>query len=81
MLIEFIKEIGKKKSKLTTFWGWKFQTQKITITMVFAFTYKRMTCLIYILYQSDTKMYVLHAENRPALAQHKEIRDNYQHQE
>ena len=32
-----------KKSKLTAFWGWEVQTQKITITMIFILSYKRMS--------------------------------------
>ena len=39
MLIEFITETGKKR-KLSTFWGWEVQTQKI-ITTIFILTYKR----------------------------------------
>ena len=42
VLIEFITETGKKR-KLSTFWGWEVQTQKIIITTIFILTYKRMT--------------------------------------
>ena len=58
MLIEFITEIG-GKSTLSTFWGWEVQTKKVTITMIFILTYKRMTSYIHtkpiMLNQSDTK--------------------------
>ena len=37
---------------LKTFWGWKVQTQKITIAMIFFLTYKRITMRsVYILHQ------------------------------
>ena len=45
VLIEFITETGKKR-KLSTFWGWEVQTQKITITGIFIFT-KQKNDLIY----------------------------------
>ena len=58
VLIEFITETGKKR-KLSTFWGWEVQTQKIIITTIFILTYKRMTWYIHtkpiILNQSDTE--------------------------
>ena len=57
MLIEFITEIG-EKGTLSKFWGWEVQTKKITITMTFILTYKRMASYIHsksiILNQSDT---------------------------
>ena len=37
---------------LKAFWGWKVQTQKITIAMIFFLTYKRITMRsVYILHQ------------------------------
>ena len=35
--MEFVNEIGKKR-KSSTFWEWKVQIQKTTITMIFIVT-------------------------------------------
>ena len=38
-----INEAGKRKSKLSIFWEWEVQKQKITIRMIDFYSYKRIT--------------------------------------